>query len=97
MHVLTLVLTGLKETPVPQVTVDADAVTPGPWGFAVLALVAIAVVLLVLDMLRRVRRARYRDEAREALDAEEAAARRADEGDGVAEPDGSAEGGVSPR
>jgi hypothetical protein len=55
-------------------TVDPDLVTPGPWGFAIIALVGIAVIALVWDMQRRIRRGRYRDEVREELDAEEKAA-----------------------
>ena len=49
--------------------VDPNLVTPGPWGFAVVAVIAVATVLLVWDMLRRVRRARYRLQVREDLDA----------------------------
>lgn len=59
-------------TPLPEITVNPTSVTPGPWGFAAIALLAVAVVLLLLDMLRRVRRGRYRSEVREQLDAEEA-------------------------
>lgn len=59
-------------TPSPSGTpgVDPNLVTPGPWGFAVVAVIAVATVLLVWDMLRRVRRARYRLQVREDLDAE---------------------------
>lgn len=67
-------------TPSPTPTEpDADLVTPGPWGFAIFAFVALAVVLLVWDMLRRIRRGHFREEIGERLDAEEAAARQADE------------------
>lgn len=71
-------------TPSPGGTpgIDPNLVTPGPWGFAVVAVLAVATVLLVWDMLRRVRRARYRLQVREDLDAE---ARDADQ-----EPPGSA-------
>lgn len=55
-------------------TVDPNLVTPGPWGFAIIAFVGIAVIALVWDMQRRLRRGRYRDEVREELDAEELAA-----------------------
>ncbi|MGP3536249.1 hypothetical protein ACTU3I_15740 [Microbacterium sp. RD1] len=51
----------------------AELVTPGPWGFAVIAFLALAVALLVFDMLRRVRRGRYRAEVAAELDAEEQA------------------------
>lgn len=65
------------ETPIPTptMTVDPNAVTPGPAGFLVTVIVVIAVVLLIWDMNRRVRRVRYREEVREELDAEEAADR----------------------
>lgn len=59
-------------TPSPSPTVDANLVTPGPWGFLVIALLAIAVVVLVWDMQRRIRRARYREEVAAELDALEA-------------------------
>ncbi len=62
-------------TPSPSAaTVDPALVTPGPWGFAVMALIGLAVIALVWDMLRRIRRGRYRAEVREELDAEERAA-----------------------
>jgi len=71
-----LVLFG-TETPIPTptMTVDPNAVTPGPAGFLVIVFVVIVVVLLIWDMNRRIRRVRYREEVREELDAEEAAAR----------------------
>ncbi|MBZ4485834.1 hypothetical protein LQ938_10370 [Microbacterium sp. cx-55] len=62
-------------TPTPTgATVDPDLVTPGPWGFAIMAIVGLAVIALVWDMQRRIRRGRYREEVREELDAEEKAA-----------------------
>lgn len=66
-------------TPSPSGTgdVDENLVTPGPWGFAVMAILGIAVILLVIDMLRRIRRARYRSQVSEELDAQEAAEREA--------------------
>jgi hypothetical protein len=63
-----------------------ELVTPGPWGFLVIALLTLAVVLLVLDMLRRIRRARYREEVAAELDAEEQA-RAATEATGVDDQD----------
>jgi F0F1-type ATP synthase membrane subunit b/b' len=54
-----------------------ELVTPGPWGFAAIAVVAAAVFLLVWDMLRRIRRGRYRAEINEDLDAAEAQAQAA--------------------
>jgi hypothetical protein len=66
-----IVVLGLQ-TPSPTgALVDPDLVSPGPWGFAAIAVVTLAVVLLVWDMLRRIRRGRYRAEIREELDAEE--------------------------
>lgn len=64
--------------PTPTIEVDPDLVTPGPIGFAAIALVVIFVVLLIADMQRRIRRTRYRDEVRAELDAEEAAAQDAE-------------------
>lgn len=72
MHILAVVRTGLLETPMPTPTVKLEDVTPGPYGFLIVALLAVAVVLLVIDMLRRVRRIKYRAEVHEMLDAEEA-------------------------
>lgn len=71
------------ETPIPTptMTVDPNAVTPGPAGFLVIVIVVIAVVLLIWDMNRRIRRVRYREEVREELDAEEAAGRQAQASD----------------
>lgn len=55
---------------------DPDAVSPGPVGFAVVALLAIALFFLGYDMLRRLRRSKYRAEIRaelaEELEANEA-------------------------
>lgn len=66
------ILRGAAATPSPTGTPAAETVTPGPWGFVVVALLAAAVVLLIWDMLRRIRRARYRAQVREELDAEQA-------------------------
>jgi hypothetical protein len=66
-------------TPTPTPTVDPDLVTPGPWGFAVIAFLALAVVVLIWDMLRRIRRAKFRSEINEQLDAEEQAGTDPDE------------------
>ena len=59
-------------SPSPSPAFDPDAVTPGPIGFAAIALLAVASVLLTWDMVRRVRRARYREDVRRRLDAEAA-------------------------
>ncbi|PCE14339.1 hypothetical protein AUC47_03650 [Microbacterium sp. SZ1] len=71
----------LTETPMPtpSMTVAPESVTPGFVGFAAVVILLVAVILLILDMNRRIRRVRYREEVREELDAEEAAARAADE------------------
>ncbi|MCR2762289.1 hypothetical protein NQ152_02070 [Microbacterium sp. zg.B48] len=61
-------------TPTPEPTVDPALVTPGPWGFVVIALLAFAVVALIWDMMRRIRRGRVRADINAELDAEEQAA-----------------------
>ncbi|GAA3211883.1 hypothetical protein [Microbacterium terregens] len=61
-------------TPTPEPTVDPALVTPGPWGFVVIALLAFAVVALIWDMMRRIRRGRVRADITAELDAEEQAA-----------------------
>ncbi len=79
MHAVIAALVSATATPSPSPTAPPpELVTPGPWGFAIIAFIAVAVVLLVWDMLRRIRRGRFRSEIREELDAEEAAARQAD-------------------
>jgi hypothetical protein len=81
MHaaIAALVRAASAVTPSPSPTAPPpELVTPGPWGFAVIAFIALAVVLLVWDMLRRIRRGRFRSEIREELDAEELAAEQAD-------------------
>jgi hypothetical protein len=95
--------------PSPTSTVDPKLVTPGPEGFAIMAVVALAVILLVADMMRRIRRGRVRADIREELDAEEQASRAAEatttDAESVAAdsegPDGaasdSAEGGERPQ
>ncbi|WP_424936517.1 MULTISPECIES: hypothetical protein [Bacteria] len=75
-----LLRTAVSPTPSPTPAVDPTLVTPGPVGFAVMALLVVVVVVIVWDMQRRIRRVRYREEVREELDAEERAAK-----DGVAE------------
>lgn len=75
MHALAaLIAATATPMPTPTPTVDPALVTPGPWGFGVMAVLAVIVILLVADMLRRVRRARYRVEVGAELDAEQAAA-----------------------
>ncbi|MDR2998815.1 MAG: hypothetical protein LBU78_11950 [Microbacterium sp.] len=67
--------------PTPTSTVNPDLVTPGFVGFAIVVVLVVAVILLIWDMNRRIRRVRYREEVREELDAEEAAAREAQQDD----------------
>ncbi|MFE6734388.1 hypothetical protein [Microbacterium sp. NPDC057650] len=67
--------------PTPTSTVNPELVTPGFVGFAIVVVLVVAVILLIWDMNRRIRRVRYREEVREELDAEEAAAREAEQGD----------------
>jgi hypothetical protein len=66
-------------TPSPTSAVDPDLVTPGPWGFVVIAVLAIVVVALIWDMMRRIRRGRVRADINEELDAEQLAAAQAAE------------------
>jgi hypothetical protein len=58
-------------TPSPTSAVDPELVTPGPWGFVVIAVLAIVVVALIWDMMRRIRRGRVRADINEELDAEQ--------------------------
>lgn len=76
-------------TPTPSIgdMVDPALVTPGPWGFGVIAIVGVAVILLVWDMLRRIRRGRYRSEVREELDAEQLAQEQASAAEAASEVD----------
>jgi hypothetical protein len=59
-------------SPSPSPGFDENAVTPGPWGFAVMAIIGVLVILLILDMVRRLRRVNYRAQIREQLEAEDA-------------------------
>ncbi|MET0673120.1 MAG: hypothetical protein ABWY37_06470 [Microbacterium pygmaeum] len=60
-------------TPTPTPAVDPNLVTPGPWGFVVIAVLALVVVALIWDMMRRIRRGRVRADITEELDAEQLA------------------------
>jgi len=75
MYAVVAALAAVTPTPSPAPSVDPALVTPGPWGFAIMAFIAAAVVLLMWDMQRRIRRSRYRAEVAAELDAEEQAAR----------------------
>lgn len=79
VHAAAVAASGETPIPTPTMTIDPDQVTPGIAGFIGTAVIAIAVVLLLADMLRRVRRGTYRAEVREQLDAEQAAARAAED------------------
>lgn len=68
MHVGIVAATSV---PTPSMTVDPNLVTPGPIGFALMAVLAIVVALLLWDMLRRIRRAGYRSQISEQLDEEQ--------------------------
>ena len=84
MHDALTVLARAAATPTPTPSqVDPNLVTPGPWGFVIILFVAIAVFLLVWDMMRRIRRGRVRADIREELEAEQAAAEKADPDDEV--------------
>ncbi len=74
--------------PSPSETVNPDLVTPGPWGFLVIALLAVVVILLITDMMRRIRRGRVRADIREELDAEARAEAAAESGSEPADTDG---------
>ena len=67
---LTLASVSPSPSPSPSPSFDPEAVSPGPVGFAAIALLAFAAILLIWDMMRRFRRARYRAEVRERLDRE---------------------------
>lgn len=79
INVVTDAIWRLAATPVPTPKgVDADDVTPGVWGFAVIFVIAVVVVLLIVDMQRRVRRVNYKAEIDERLQEELAESRRVD-------------------
>jgi flagellar biosynthesis/type III secretory pathway M-ring protein FliF/YscJ len=67
-----IIAAAVTPSPTPSAP-PADLVTPGPWGFVVIAFLALVVFLLVWDMLRRIRRGRYREDIAAELDAEEQA------------------------
>ncbi len=78
LHLPSVALLFAAATPPPGEEIDPNLVTPGVVGFLLTFGLAVAVVLLVIDMTRRIRRIRYRAEVTERLDAEEAAAERAE-------------------
>lgn len=71
MSVLSAVVLAMDATPSPTPSiVDANVVSPGPWGFVFTAFIALATIGLIYDAVRRIRRVRYRDEIRAKLEAE---------------------------
>lgn len=66
-------LPSVTATPSPT-GVDPNLVTPGPWGFVIIAVIAVIVIVLVWDMMRRIRRGRVHADIMEELDAEQQAA-----------------------
>ncbi|MGN8024749.1 hypothetical protein [Microbacterium sp. 22242] len=74
-------LAAAAATPTPTPTVDPNLVSPGPVGFAIVAVIVVLAAALIWDMQRRIRRVRYREEVRAELDAEEAATHGEDSGD----------------
>lgn len=75
-HALSAVLAmTTTPTPSPSVSIPPDElVTPGVWGFGIIAFLVVVVFILVWDMQRRIRRSRYREEIAADLDAEQARA-----------------------
>jgi hypothetical protein len=67
------------QTPPSGDEIDPNIVIPGVWGFLVTFALIVVVVLLITDMVRRTRRVTYRAAVNAKLDAEEAAARDAEE------------------
>lgn len=86
MHHALAALATLASVPTPTPTVDPELVTPGPAGFAIIALLTLAVILLVWDMMRRIRRGRVRADIREELEAEAEQARADEDGTGEGTP-----------
>ncbi len=100
-HALTALLAAADEE-----QFDPDKVSPGPIGFAVVALLAIALFFLGLDLVRRLRRSRFRAEIQAELaeelaakEAAEAAGEASDAGDGAPDAELGREGaaGADPR
>jgi hypothetical protein len=79
LNIVTDAMWRLAATPMPTPKgVDADDVTPGVWGFAIIFIIAVVVVLLIIDMQRRVRRVNYKAEIDERLQDELAESQRND-------------------
>jgi hypothetical protein len=74
MHIAPAAVARAAATPTPTPSqVDPALVTPGPWGFVVIAFIALAVIFLIWDMMRRIRRGRVRADIMAELDAEQQA------------------------
>lgn len=68
IQILAAVAAGAGE-PTLRPGLDADQVSPGPWGFFFTFALAAVVVVLVWDMTRRIRRVRYRSQLEENVNA----------------------------
>ncbi|MET1152849.1 hypothetical protein [Arthrobacter sp.] len=68
IQILAAVAAGAGE-PTLRPGLDADQVSPGPWGFFFTFALAAVVVVLVWDMTRRIRRVRYRSQLEENVSA----------------------------
>ena len=86
IQILAAVAAGAGE-PTLRPGLDADQVSPGPWGFFFTFALAAVVVVLVWDMTRRIRRVRYRSQVDENV-----AAGPRQTGPGAAGPAGSTSG-----
>ncbi|MFT4470607.1 hypothetical protein ACMX2H_11945 [Arthrobacter sulfonylureivorans] len=69
IQILAAVAAGAGE-PTLRPGLDADQVSPGPWGFFFTFALAAVVVFLIWDMTRRIRRVRYRSQVDENLAAD---------------------------
>jgi hypothetical protein len=68
IQILAAVAAGAGE-PTLRPGLDADQVSPGPWGFFFTFALAAVVVVLIWDMTRRIRRVRYRSQLEENVNA----------------------------
>jgi hypothetical protein len=68
IQILAAVAAGAGE-PTLRPGLDADQVSPGPWGFFFTFALAAVVIVLIWDMTRRIRRVRYRSQLEENVNA----------------------------
>ena len=68
IQILAAVAAGAGE-PTLRPGLDADQVSPGPWGFFFTFALAAVVFVLIWDMTRRIRRVRYRSQLDENVNA----------------------------